>query len=248
MNRALRLVKIIANYLLSLPREGRGGALLLAFCLATPLLAQRQTVKNIPYIDQRRLHYGFSLGIDLSDVTFQHTGEGHLWAECPSVNPAFSVGLMGDVALTEHLNVRCNPTLTFQSREVRFVNDETHETRNQQLKSNYLSLPFSLKVATHRVNNYRPYLLLGAQLDYDLAHDKEQPILFRRVDAGIHCGLGCDFYLPFFKLCPELRFNLGLPDMLDHDRRNLKDESLRPYTDALSRARNKSVSLIFFFE
>jgi hypothetical protein len=61
-------------------------------------------------------------------------------------------------------------------------------------------------------------------------------------------ALGCDSYLPFFKFCPELRFNLGLVDMLDHKRSGLKDETLMTYTNALSSARNKSISLIFFFE
>ena len=218
----------------------------LATCL--PLMAQRQGVKNIPYIDQRRVHYGFLLGINMSDVTFEHTGANAWGAECAALNPAFCVGLMGDVALTEHINVRCSPTLHFMSRDVTFRNFETGENRTQILKTNYLELPVSLKVATHRVNNYRPYMLMGAQVDYDLAHEKEQPIVFGRMDFGVHVALGCDLYLPYFKFCPELRFNMGLLDMLDHKRKDLKDDTLRPYTDALSRARNKSISLVFFFE
>ncbi|MBQ0056213.1 MAG: PorT family protein [Bacteroidales bacterium] len=216
--------------------------------VSLPLVAQRQGVKNIPYIDQRRVHYGFLLGVNLSDVTMMHSGANTWTAECPSVNPAFCVGLMGDVALTEHLNVRCTPTLYFMSRDVKFIDQSTLDTRTQTLKNNYLELPISLKVATHRINNYRPYMLMGVQADYDLAHEKEQPIVFRRLDLGLHVAMGCDFYLPFFKFCPELRFNLGLLDMLDHKRTDLKDETMRPYTDALNRARNKSVSLIFFFE
>jgi len=222
--------------------------LLLAVMTCLPLFAQRQTLKNIPYIDQRRAHYGFLLGIDLSDATFIHSGSNAWTAECPSLNPAFCVGLMGDIALTENLNVRCTPSLHFLSRDVQFRNYETAETRTQTLKSNYLSLPISLKVATHRLNNYRPYMLVGAQMDFDMAHEKEQPILFNHFDLGLHIALGCDNYLPFFKFCPELRFNLGLLDMLDHKRKGLKDTTLMPYTDAISKARNKSISLLFFFE
>lgn len=91
-------------------------------------------------------------------------------------------------------------------------------------------------------------MLLGAQIDYDLAHEKEQPILFKHIDLRLHVALGCDGYLPFFKFCPELRFNMGLPDMLDHKRKGLKDATLMPYTDAIGEARNKSISLLFFFE
>ena len=225
---------------------------ILIFCLALvaclPLSAQRQALKNIPYIDQRRVHYGFLLGVDLADATFIHSGANAWSAECPSLNPAFCVGLMGDLALTENLNLRCTPSLHFLSRDVRFRNYETEVTRTQTLKSNYLSFPFSLKVATHRLNNYRPYMLLGAQMDFDLAHEKEQPILFNHFDFGLHIALGCDGYLPYFKFCPELRFNLGLLDMIDHDRKGLKDATLMPYTEAISKAHNKSISLLFFFE
>ena len=222
--------------------------LLMTFAVGLPLLAQRQALKNIPYIDQRRLHYGFLLGIDMADVTFEHSGANNWAAECPGVNPAFCVGLMGDVALTENLNVRCSPMLHFMSRDVKFRNAVTGDTRTQTLKSNYLSVPFSLKVATHRLNNYRPYMLLGAQVDFDLVHEKEQPFVFQRADIALHVAMGCDGYLPFFKFCPELRFNLGLLDMIDHKRKGLKDETLLPYTEAIGHAHNKSVSLLFFFE
>ncbi len=221
---------------------------LLTLCLALPLFAQRQGVKNIPYIDQRRMHWGFLLGVNSGDLRVVHSGKNDWFAESPTVNPAFVVGLLGDMALTEHLNLRCTPSLYFQSREVKFHNALTDATRSQTLKTNYLSIPLSLKVATHRVNNYRPYMLFGASIDYDLAHEKEEPIVFKHVDVGIHAALGCDFYLPYFKFCPELRFNLGLLDMIDHKRKGLKDQTLMPYTDAISSAKNKGVSLIFFFE
>lgn len=220
----------------------------LAFSAYLSLYAQRQEVKNIPYIDQRRVHYGFLLGVDLSDVIFEHSGNNAWGAECPSINPAFCVGLIGDVALTEHITLRCTPSLYFMSRNVKFYNMENREKRTQMLKTNYLSLPISLKVATHRINNYRPYILCGTYFSYDLAHEKEQPIVFNHFDAGIHIGLGCDTYLPFFKFCPEFRFNLGLLDMLDHKREGLKDATNLPYTEALSSACNKSISLIFHFE
>lgn len=221
---------------------------ILAILTSLPLLAQRQGVKNIPYIDQRRLHYGFMLGINCSDIIFEPAADAEWGAECPSVNPAFCVGLMGDLAFTEHLSVRSTPALYFQSREVGFYNAATHETRKQTLKTNYLSLPVSLKVATHRINNYRPYLLFGGQIDYDLAHEKEQPIVFNHTDFGLHIAIGCDAYLPFFKFCPELRFNIGWLDMLDHKREGLKDKSLMPFTESIDRAKNKSISLIFNFE
>lgn len=227
---------------------------LLLLVPALSAMAQRQTIKNLPYYDQRLLHWGFCLGVNTPDIVFTHSGseaaEGW-WATCPNVNTAFFVGLMGDGAITEHLNIRLTPMLYFQERAIAFertLPTWEREQRTQSLKTTYLELPLSLKVSTRRINNYRPYLVTGIQADIDMTHEKETPIVFHRFDFGAHIGLGCDFYLPFFKLAPELRFNLGLLDMIDHERKGLQDQTMMPYTNAIQSARNKSMSLIFWFE
>lgn len=229
--------------------------MLVLLCLtALPAMAQRQKIKNLPYYDQRMLHWGFCLGFDMPDITFTHTGspagEGW-WASTTQVNPSFQVGLIGDLAITEHLNLRCSPSIFFQERAVCFGRDTAdgmREETHQQLKTTYIEIPLSLKVSTRRINNYRPYMVAGVQADFDMAHEKETPITFKRFDLGLHIGMGCDFYLPFFKLAPELRFNLGLLDMIDHERTELQDKSMMPYTEALQSARNTGMSVILWFE
>ena len=226
-------------------------------------MAQRMRLRNIPYIDQRRLHYGFLLGLDAVDLNIEHRGadvrtlnDGTEWyASTPSVDVGFCVGLMGDLALTEHLNVRCAPTLHFVSRSIAmrgmaYGEDgaPTELERKQSLKSSYMEIPFTLKVATHRLNNYRPYMQLGTSLWVDWSHEEETPLVFRRFDASLIAAIGCDTYLPFFKFCPELRFSYGLLDMVDHSRHGLKDPAMMQYTRSVRRATNKSVSLVFYFE
>lgn len=257
--------------MLSLSRYRHLTPLLVLMVSTLSCFAQRQTIKNLPYYDQRLLHWGFCLGVNTPDITFEHSGNQAgqgWWATCPDVNGAFFVGLMGDMAITEHLNFRVTPMLYFQERGITFERIDPIEQQNnlseiesnpglsngerqrttQQLKTTYLEFPLSLKISTRRINNYRPYIVAGAQLDIDMAHEKETPIVFRRIDIGLHVGLGCDFYLPFFKLAPELRFNLGLLDMIDHNRAGLQDETMRPYTEALLSARNTGMSLVFWFE
>lgn len=239
------------------------------------VFAQKQKIRNLPYYDQRLLHWGFCLGLNMPDVVFTHSGsesgEGW-WATCPEVNPSFMVGLIGDLAITEHLNFRVSPTFLFQQRNVTFARDfmapvyehvldeqgsaqevlmgETlsHAEKKQQLKTSCIDIPLTLKISTRRINNYRPYMVSGLDFSFDLGHASEDPIVFKRFDYGLHIGLGCDFYLQFFKFAPELRFNLGLSDMIDHERKNLKDETMRPFADAIQSARNTGLSLILWFE
>ncbi len=220
---------------------------------AMTAVAQKQKIKNLPYYDQRLLHWGFSFGFSMPTISIAHSGseaaEGW-WATCPRVNPSFQVGLMGDLAITEHLNFRATPFLYFQERKVRFERQtlEGRERTDQQLKTTYIEIPLTFKISTRRINNYRPYMVAGAHFDMDIAKAKETPIVFNRFDFGIHIGMGCDFYLPFFKLAPEFRFNLGLLDMIDHKREDLQDKTMMPYTEALKSARNTGLSFILWFE
>lgn len=228
--------------------------ILLIMCFSASMaLAQKQKIKNLPYYDQRLLHWGFSLGLSMPDITFTHSGNASgegWWATCPQVNPSFQVGLMGDLAITEHLNFRLTPFIYFQERAVSFARELNNisESNSQHLKTTYIEIPASLKISTRRINNYRPYLVTGMHVDIDMAHEKETPIVFNRFDLGLHIGLGCDFYLPFFKLAPEIRFNLGLLDMIDHDRKTLQDHTMMPYTEAIKSAHNTGMSVILWFE
>ena len=60
--------------------------------------------------------------------------------------------------------------------------------------------------------------------------------------------MGCDFYLPYFKLIPELKFCFGLANLLDKDRRDLTDKSLMKFTESLERVSSRMVVLTFYFE
>ena len=64
----------------------------------------------------------------------------------------------------------------------------------------------------------------------------------------IEVGLGCDFYLPYFKLIPELKFCFGLSNVIDKDRKDLNDKTLLKYTDAVDKISSKMVVLTLYFE
>ena len=62
-------------------------------------------------------------------------------------------------------------------------------------------------------------------------------------------GLGCDFYLPFFKLIPELKFCYSLTNALDKDHvSELKDASMRAYANSVRAGHSKMFVLTFYFE
>lgn len=215
--------------------------------------AQKEKVKYLPYVDQRRVHFGFMLGMHTQDLVFTQNGyttdDGENWfAEVPNFSPGFAVGLMGDLAFTESLNLRFTPSMYFGSKTVKFREHNSKERVTQDVKSNYLALPVGLRYSSQRINNYRPYIMTGISPMIDLSKRKDTPILLKRFDACIEIGLGCDIYLPYFKLIPELKFSFGLLDLLEKNRKDLKDPTMIKYTQSLDKAKSRMVVLSFYFE
>jgi len=218
----------------------------------TGVQAQVERVRNQPYADMKLYHLGFHVGIHTQDVILTHSGvstDGQIWyAEVPSFSPGFSVGVIGDMYLNPYLNLRVIPTIHFGDRTFEFREKNTGEEFKTNIRSNYVTLPINIKYSALRLNNYRPYLIAGVYGAIDIGRKKGNPLLMKGVDYGVEFGFGCDIYLPFFKLCPELKFCFGLSDILEKDRSDLIDKELMKYTNAFSKATSRLIVLTFNFE
>jgi hypothetical protein len=108
--------------------------------------------------------------------------------------------------------------------------------------------PVDVKFSSLRSNNYRPYLLTGGFATLNLGRKLNEAVLLKRFDYGVNIGVGCDFYLPIIKICPEIRFCFGLADLIEKTRTDLQDESLLKYSKAISKGTSRMIVLIINFE
>ncbi|MDR1682251.1 MAG: PorT family protein [Candidatus Symbiothrix sp.] len=229
---------------------------ILFFCvlLHVPLLAQKKKVQNQPYGDQKLYHFGISVGLNFQDLMLTNTGlldpaTGETWfATLPDYQPGFSVGLLGDLYLNPYMNLRFTPMLHFGDKQFEFMNQDNDSRYTTTIRSNYLTAPLDLKIRSVRVNNYRPYVLVGAYTAFDLGRKLDEAVYMQLMDYGLSIGIGCDFYLPIIKIVPEIRFSFGLADVIKHDRSDLTDNNLRKYSDAIARGSTRMISLTFNFE
>lgn len=226
---------------------------LLLYLVVNGLYAQKQKVQNRPYADQRIWSFGFTVGIHTQDLILSHTGtmqaNGEVWhAEIPSYSPGFSVGIIADRYINEHFNIRAIPTLYFGDKKFLFKEENSGEELSTTLKNNYLSVPILVKFSAKRINNYRPYLLAGVYGNMEIGSKSDQILKLQKSDYGLQFGVGCSFYLPMFKLSPEIRFSLGLKDLIDKDRSDLVDKTLLKYTEALSSGKSRIITFTFNFE
>ena len=233
-------------------------ALVAATAAATaPLCHARHpgdALMNRPYADSRPWHLGFSVGLNMMDIRFTHNGfttdDGRQWFMAqPDYSPGFNVGGLASLRLSRYFSLRLTPGLCFGSRSIRFREDATGQTERQDTKTTLVVVPLDLKFASQRYRNTRPYLTAGAMAAFDVSKKSSEYLRFRPADCYLTVGLGCDFYLPYFKLNPELKFCIGLADIIEHHRPDLDEQpSVAVMTQSLTKATSRMVVLTFYFE
>ena len=239
---------------------------ILLVAIGLTAVAQKRKVQNKPYIDLRPFHFGISMGLNLQDAEMSNVGPQLLedgtmrtiTCDVDNWNPGFSVGVLGDFRLSDNFNVRISPTMHFGSKHLVFrdfndLNDAGHPRETtQDLKNSYLAIPLDLKFSAPRFNNYRPYVVAGFSPMINLAGKDQDYVRLKRFDAMVNVGLGCDFYLPYFKLIPELKFCYGLTNALDKDHVNeLIDVNKRVYANSINGVdgvRTKMFLFTLYFE
>lgn len=229
--------------------------LLYILLLFLPLcsLAQERKVQNKPYIDYRRLHYGFFIGTHAQDMELVNNGfvteNGEMWyADVAQYNPGFSVGVLADLRLNTYMALRVLPTMHFGQNNIVFREQNSGEQSRQSVKTTYIAVPVHVKFAAERFNNHRFYFTAGVSPMVNLTVKKQKQLLFKRFDCMIEVGVGCDFYLPFFKLIPELRFAFSPLDVLQKERKDLLDANLVKFTQSVDGATSKMIVLSLYFE
>lgn len=209
---------------------------------------------NRPYADMRKWHLGFSVGVHTQDISFTHNGfvseNGNEWRmDQPSFSPGFCVNGLIDYRLSTYFSLRFTPGMYFGNRDIKMLDTATGETASQNIKSAYVVLPVDLKCAGMRYRNSRPFLTAGVMPAFDVAKKTSDYLKLKSGDIYLTVGLGCDFYLPYFKFNPEIKFCFGLTDLLVHDRPDLVDEPAKfNITRSLSKAVSRMVVLTFYFE
>lgn len=227
---------------------------LLTFVFALALMAQEPKVQNRPYIDQRRFHYGFLLGLHMQDLEIENNGyidpdTGEQWyAEINNYSPGFTVGVLGELRLNKHFSLRLSPSIHFGQKHAVYHEQRSGSDSTQVFKSTYISVPIDVKFSAPRYNNFRPYLIAGIDPMVDLTARMHDALRLKPFDLYLEIGMGCDIYLPFFKLIPEIKFCFGLLDIIHKNRSDLIDNTLQKYTNSVNGGRSNMIVLTFNFE
>ncbi len=224
----------------------------MSICFCT--FAQKETIMNKPFIDNRKLHWGFFVGMNFMDMEIQNNGNidsatGEQWfADVSKYQPGFSVGVLGALRLNKYMELRLTPSMHFGQKFIKMHDNVTQRDTSQSMRTNYISVPVSVKFAAPRYNNFRPYFTFGLAPTFCLNNHDQEPYKAKKFDCYLELGMGCDIYLPYFKLIPELKFCFGLADIISKEREDLLDKSLMKFTDGVKSSSASMIVLSIYFE
>ena len=240
---------------------------ILSLC-AINVFAQTRTVQNRPYTDLRKFHFGVMVGAHMQDLELLNAGpqmvdldDGNglvqktVSADQDRWDAGFTVGVLGELRINTTFQFRVAPAMYFGTRHITFRNltdlDANGEPTEQvqDLKSAYISCALDLIAAAPRFNNHRPYVMVGINPMLNLSGKDDDYLKLKGGDAYLEAGIGCDFYLPYFKLRPELKFMYGIGNCLNTNHaKDLRDKSMLMYTNSVKEAHSKMIALTFYFE
>lgn len=233
--------------------------------------AQRLLLKNLTTFDDKRIHFGFTLGINALDFAFTHYNvmvdnpkflpetvngvgigpDSKIRADISTLTPGFTVGIVTNLRLDESFDLRFLPGMSFGERKLTYnipIQDVNNVGQRSyySIKSTFLDFPLLVKYKSRKMNNQRPYLIAGGALRVDISKSGQDDLVrLKPLSSYLEAGVGWDSYLQFFRLSTELKFSFGLDNVLDS---GPKDTQPQVYTDAISRLTSNVFTLSFHFE
>jgi hypothetical protein len=233
--------------------------LIILLVIFNPVFSQVKKPQNDPKYDYKRLHFGFTVGLNTMDFGIRRPelDSTLFFADVSRISPGFQVSIVSDLRLADYLSLRFLPGITFGQRTLYFYEfDENKEYKDLELdskmdvESNFLDFPLVVKYKSKRVNNYAPYFIAGGSVRYDLAARKDYEegsdvyVRLKPLDFYFEFGFGIDIYLQYFKFSPELKLSTGFRNVLVED----PAEGYAKYVNSIDRLNSYVVLLSFHFE
>lgn len=230
-------------------------ALLMVFQNASAQLFTKEKVaNNIDNLDQKFLSWGYFLGFNQYDFKFNY--EQDLKDILVDKTFGFHLGLIGDMRINDHLNLRLEPGVFFTTRNLMY--DESYFAGTdfnssdlmREVKSTYIHVPLLLKVSTKRINNFKPFIIGGFSTALNLSSNQDNPddnsageFRMRKNTYFYEIGFGIDLYLLYFKFTPSIRGIFAINDEIIRDA-----DPNSPWTGNVAKMQTRGIFINFTFQ
>jgi hypothetical protein len=211
----------------------------------------RWVEKNNPNYDERKITYGFLIGLHTSTFQLKYSDsfvDSSLYENMHSITPrwrpGFSLGFIVNYRLNEYLDFRITPKVGFYDHEVKYAYTENTPDDIKLVETTMVELPILLKYKSERRGNVRMYMIGGVKPAFQASGQKElensESLEVKTANLHLEAGFGFDLYYPLFKFSPEIRFSRGIMNILEN-RTNM-------FGDPLIRVNTNTITIYFLFQ
>ncbi len=226
-------------------------AFLLMFTLGqaqTKGMFSKDPIINLENFQKQRLYFGYYLGFSAFDFKFDYK------TVSPDIqvkkSTGFNVGVVADLKLQEHINLRFEPGLYYTKRTLYFPDFEREIDAVRDVNSTYIHFPLLLKFSSVRTGNIRPYIIGGLSTTLNLSSNSkskddnlQQKFRVKPWSTNYELGFGIDIFSEYFIFSPSIRGCFSLKDELIPD--NDRDDS--PWTGNIESLKTRAVFINFTF-
>lgn len=193
--------------------------------MSTTGVAQLTKRYNMPTYDDRLIHYGFQLALNNSGFRVRNSDVGINDTTISGVttsNPvSFTLGFVFNYRLNDYMDLRALPQVGFYERHVKYTYSDGTPELDNIFESTFIELPLMLKYKSARRVNHRFYMLGGIKPMIEVGAKKKEKkdtqLRTKTFDLALEYGIGFDKYNELFKFSPEIRFSMGLMNLLIKD-------------------------------
>jgi hypothetical protein len=211
---------------------------------------KRWAERNNPTYDQRKLTYGFLIGLHSSMYQVKYSDQfvtqdfDTVHSVIGNWKPGFALGFIVNYKLTDFLDLRLTPTVAFLEHSLTYVYTDDTPRNTQLVETTMVEFPVLLKYKSERRGNIRMYTIGGIKPSIEASGKKDfegsSTVEVKGGNMSLEAGIGFDLYYPLFKFSPEIRFSRGIVDVLDN-RNNIYGQPLR-------RLNTNTITIYFLFQ
>ena len=212
---------------------------------------KRWAEKNNPNYDERKLTYGFLIGLHTTSYQLKYadtfadpTKFDTLHSVIPKWKPGFSLGFIVNYRLNDYLDLRLTPKVAFYEHQVLYRFTDNTPPKDPLVETTMVEMPLLLKYKSERRGNIRMYMIGGVKPAIQASGQKEleneESLEVKSSNLHLEAGFGFDLYYPLFKFSPEIRFSRGIADILEN--------RTNPYGQPLKRVNTNTITIYFLFQ
>jgi len=218
------------------------------------LFSKEKIANSVDNIDQKFLSWGYFLGLNSYDFKFDYNQD--LDDILVQRTTGFHLGLIGDMRINNHLNLRLEPGVFFTTRTLQYNPsyfnglEFNNADLEREIKSTYIHIPLLLKVSTKRINNFKPFIVGGFSTALNLSSNEDSKDdnsagEFRSKSNVFfyELGFGIDLYLQYFKFSPSIRGIFAINDELVRDA-----DPNSPWTGNVAQMQTRGIFINFTFQ